>query len=49
MYQEYYYLQNFVDSGDLIGEGMQAHDPQTMERLCAAAAEYIPAAALRGI
>ena len=44
-----YYLQSFVDSGDLIGEGMQAHDPQTMERLRAAAAEYIPAAALRGI
>ena len=44
-----YYLQSFVDSGDLIGEGMRAYDPQTMERLCAAAAEYIPTAALRGI
>ncbi len=35
------YLQQFVDSGDLIGEGMSAHDPATLTAMRDAAAPYV--------
>ena len=44
-----YYLQSFVDSGDLIGSGMRAFSPQEMEELLNVVREDIPAAALRGL
>lgn len=44
-----YYIQQFVDSGNLIGEGLSAPTPDEMEKLRQAAREYIPTTALRGI
>ncbi len=44
-----YFLQNFVDSGDLIGEGMTAHDTGTLAEMLKAAQKYIPEAQLRGV
>ena len=35
------FLQQFVDSGDLIGEGMSAHDPATLTAMRGAAAQYV--------
>lgn len=35
------YLQQFVDSGDLIGEGLSAHDPATLHAMRDAAAPYV--------
>ena len=35
------FLQQFVDSGDLIGEGMSAHDPATLTAMRDAAAQYV--------
>lgn len=44
-----YYIQQFVDSGHLIGEGLSALSPAEMEAMRQAALEYIPTTALRGI
>lgn len=44
-----YYIQQFVDSGHLIGEGLSALTPPEMEVLRQTALPYIPTTALRGI
>lgn len=44
-----YYLQNFVDSGDLVGSGVSGLTKDEMEALRLAALPYIPNAQLRGI
>ena len=44
-----YYIQQFVDSGNLIAEGLSALSPAQMETLRQAALAYIPNTALRGI
>ena len=46
---ERYFLQGFIDSGNLIGEGLSAYTRDEMERLCAVAARHVKTAALRGI
>ena len=43
-----YFIQQFVDSGDLIGQG-QPLTPDEMQQLLQAVTPYIPSAALRGI
>ena len=44
-----YYLQAFVDSGDLIGQGMSALNPNEMDTLRQATLPYIPNTHIRGI
>ncbi len=44
-----YYLQNFEDSGDLLGADLHAVDRQTLDTMRNAAAFYIPNTALRGV
>lgn len=44
-----YFLQNFVDSGDLIGKGMTAHDSETLSKMLETAKKYLPSAELRGV
>jgi len=44
-----YYLQQFVDSGDLIGSGMEAFSAEEMETLRQAVLPHIPHTSLRGI
>ena len=44
-----YYLQNFVDSGNLVGEGIHACSSQELEAMARAAREFIPHTQLRGI
>ena len=45
-----YYLQQFKDSGDLLaGEGLRAFHEEEMNTLREAAAEFVPAAQLRGL
>ena len=44
-----YFLQNFVDSGNLIGEGMSACDKETLEEMQKVAAKKVPATTLRGV
>ncbi len=44
-----YFLQNFVDSGDLIGEGMTAHDRGALDMMLETAKKYIPETQLRGV
>lgn len=44
-----YFLQNFIDSGNLIGNGICAVDKEEMEKMCQAAAEFVPNTTLRGI
>lgn len=46
---EHYYLQNFVDSGDLIGSGVSGFTKEEMEELLEAVLPYIPTTRLRGI
>ncbi len=43
-----YFIQRFVDSGQLIGEGYTAFSMDEMEQLLTIVREYIPAAQLRG-
>ena len=43
-----YFIQKFVDSGQLLGEGFTAFSHEEMEHLLAVVREYIPAAQLRG-
>lgn len=44
-----YFLQQFVDSGGLIGEGFSAFPASEMERFRQIAAPYVQTAALRGV
>lgn len=44
-----YYLQNFVDSGELIGENLHSVDRKTMEQMKEIAEKYIENVSLRGI
>lgn len=37
-----WYLQQFVDSGDLIGQGMFAWEEDVLHRFCATAQKYLP-------
>ena len=37
-----WYLQQFVDSGDLIGQGMSAWEEDVLHRFCATAQKYLP-------
>jgi len=43
-----YYIQRFVDSGRLLGEGFAPFSIEEMEHLLSLVREYIPAAQLRG-
>lgn len=43
-----WYLQQFVDSGDLIGQGMSAWEEDVLHRFCATAQKYLPTL-VRGI
>ena len=44
-----YFLQNFVDSGNLIGDGLSAHDKNTLEDMCRAARINVADTQLRGV
>ncbi len=44
-----YFLQNFVDSGDLLCGGYSAHDPAVLKEMLKAARKNIPETAIRGI
>lgn len=44
-----YFLQNFVDSGNLIGKNMQGVPPEEMQKMCKAARRIISNTSLRGI
>lgn len=46
---ELYYLQEFVDSGCLIGEDLHALSPVEMEEFRRIAADYVPGTRLRGV
>jgi pyruvate formate lyase activating enzyme len=43
-----YFLQSFVDSGDLIGEGLSAPSKEEMEEYKKIASRYVPNARIRG-
>lgn len=44
-----YFLQSFVDSGDLIGEGMSAMSEAELKECLAVVGKYVPAALIRGL
>lgn len=44
-----YFLQNFVDSGNLIDETVSGVDKETMLRMRLAAADFVPTTEIRGI
>ena len=44
-----YYLQSFVDSGDLIGEGLSAPSKEDMEAYRKIAEKYVPNTQIRGL
>lgn len=44
-----YFLQSFIDSGDVIGEGYSAYSPEQMRELLAVVRQWVPSAELRGI
>ena len=46
---EKYFLQSFIDSGDLIGEGLSAYTEKEMKVLLKKIQTVLPCAALRGI
>ena len=46
---ENYHLQSFVDSGDLVGDGISGFTKEEMEALRQAVLPYIPTTRLRGI
>ena len=46
---EKWYLQQFVDSGDLIDSSMEGYTPEEMRKLHAAVLPYVPTVKLRGI
>ena len=43
-----YFLQPFVDSGELIGQGLHAPDAQTLEAMLSLARQILPQTAIRG-
>lgn len=44
-----YFLQNFTDSGNLIGEGLEPVSRETLDEMLSAAKKNIPSASLRGV
>lgn len=44
-----YFLQNFIDSGNLIGTGIEGVSKEEMEKMRAAASQYIVHTELRGV
>ena len=44
-----YFIQRFVDSGQLLGSGCDAFSPEEMERLLTTVRRYTPSAQLRGV
>ena len=44
-----YYLQGFVDSGDILGEGVGAYSKEEMEAFLETVRKYVPNAELRGV
>lgn len=44
-----YFIQGFVDSGDLLGTGASAYSKEEMEALRKSVLPYVPSAALRGV
>lgn len=44
-----YFIQRFVDSGQLLGSGFDAFTPEEMEHLLATVRAYVPSAQLRGV
>ncbi len=44
-----YFLQNFVDSGNLIGEGMSAHNRETLDSMRICAEKCVDFVSLRGV
>ena len=44
-----YFIQRFVDSGQLLGSGFDAFTPEEMERLLATVRVHVPSAQLRGV
>lgn len=44
-----YFLQGFVDSGDILGEGVGAYSSEMMHSFLDTVRKYVPAAQLRGI
>ena len=44
-----YFLQGFVDSGDILGEGCGAYTQEEMSDMLATVKKYVPIAELRGI
>lgn len=46
---EKYFLQQFVDSGDVICDGMSAYSAEEMSEIKDVVAEYIPSVELRGV
>ena len=47
--EQRYFLQSFIDSGDVIGEGYSAYSPEQMRELLAIVKQWVPSAELRGI
>ena len=45
---EHYYLQNFVDSGHLVGEGMTSVPPEELGAMARAARDFVPGTEIRG-
>ena len=46
---EKYFIQNFVDSGELLGGGMTALPRETLDQMLTTARKYIPETQLRGV
>lgn len=46
---ERYFLQSFVDSGDVLTAGLHPHTPDVLHAMLDAAQQFCPSAALRGI
>ncbi|MBQ7132727.1 MAG: anaerobic ribonucleoside-triphosphate reductase activating protein [Oscillospiraceae bacterium] len=44
-----YYLQKFIDSGDIICSGLGAHDDEYMKQCLEVVRKYVPTAQLRGV
>ena len=44
-----YFLQNFVDSGDLIGRDLSAQNPETLDSMRKTAEKYIDVVGVRGV
>lgn len=44
-----YFVQQFVDSGELLGEGCTAFSPEEMRTILSAVQEHLPHASLRGV